>query len=78
MGRKERFTKMLISVYTHECYDAYGRIKWVDPEVYVCHSPREGLDHETIRQLENELQEIVTKRLNEAITKGQMNDQRRT
>lgn len=61
---------MLISVYTHECYDAYGRIKWVEPVVEVNHSPREGLDHETIRKLENELQELVTKRLNEAIEKG--------
>lgn len=61
---------MLISVYTHECYDAYGRIKWVEPVVSVSHSPREGLDHETIRKLENELQELVTNRLNEAIEKG--------
>lgn len=61
---------MLISVYTHESYDAYGRIKYVDPVVSVSHSPREGLDHETIRNLENELQELVTKRLNEAIEKG--------
>lgn len=61
---------MLISVYTHECYDAYGRIKWVEPVVSVSHSPREGLDHETIRKLENELQELVSKRLNEAIEKG--------
>ena len=60
---------MLISVYTHECYDAYGRIKWVEPVVSVNHSPREGLDHEVIRNLENELQELVTKRLNEAISK---------
>ena len=61
---------MLISVYTHECYDGYGKIKYVDPVVLVSHSPREGLDHETIRNLENELQELVTKRLNEAIEKG--------
>ena len=42
---------MLISVYTHECYDAYERIKYVEPVVSVSHSPREGLDHETIRKL---------------------------
>lgn len=65
---------MLISVYTHECYDVYGRIKWVDPVVSVNHSPREGLDHEIIRKLENELQELVTKRLNEAIEKGRGKD----
>lgn len=67
-------TIMLISVYTHECYDAYGRIKYVEPVASVSHSPREGLDHEIIRQLENELQELVTKRLNEAIKKGRNND----
>lgn len=61
---------MLISVYTHEVYDAYGRVKYVEPVVSVSHSPREGLDHETIRKLENELQELVSKRLNEAIEKG--------
>lgn len=61
---------MLISVYTHECYDAYGRVKYVDPVVSVSHSPREGLDHETIRKLEQELQELVTRGLNEAIEKG--------
>ena len=70
MGRKERFTKMLISVYTHEVYDGYGRIKYVEPIVSVSHSPREGLDHEIIRKLENEMQELVTKRLNEAIKRG--------
>lgn len=61
---------MLISVYTHEVYDAYGRIKYVEPVVSVSHSPREGLDHETIRKFENELQELVERRLKEAITKG--------
>lgn len=61
---------MLISVYTHEYYDAYGRIKYVEPVVSVNHSPREGLDHETIGKLENEMQELVTKRLNEAIKRG--------
>lgn len=61
---------MLISVYTHECCDHRGRVKYVDPVVSVSHSPREGLDHETIRTLENELQELVTRRLNEAIEKG--------
>ena len=60
---------MLISVYTHEVYDAYGKIKYVDPVVSVSHSPREGLDHETIRKLENEMQELVQTRLNEAIEK---------
>jgi len=61
---------MLISVYAHEVYDAYGRIKSVYPQAVVSHSPREGLDHETIRKFENELQELVSKRLSEAITKG--------
>lgn len=61
---------MLISVYTHEVYDGYGRIKYVEPVVSVSHSPREGLDHETIRKLENELQELIVNRLNEAIVKG--------
>lgn len=60
---------MLISVYTHEVYDGYGRIKSVYPQAVVNHSPREGLDHEVIRKLENELQELVTKRLNEAISR---------
>lgn len=62
---------MLISVYTNEVYDGYGRITSVYPQAVVNHSPREALDHETIRKLENELQELVTKRLNEAIVKGQ-------
>lgn len=61
---------MLISVYTHEVYDAYGRIKWVEPVVSVNHSPREGFDHGTLGQLEKELQDLITKRLNEAIEKG--------
>lgn len=60
---------MLISVYTHEVYDGYGRIRYVEPVVSVSHSPREGLNHEVNRKLENELQELVTKRLNEAISK---------
>ena len=60
---------MLISVYTNEVYDGYGRINSVYPQAVVNHSPREGLDHEVIRNLENELQELVTKRLNEAISK---------
>lgn len=63
-------TIMLISVYTHESYDAYGRIKYVDPVVSVCHSPREGLDHETMGKLEQEMQELVERRLKEAIEKG--------
>lgn len=62
---------MLISVYTHEVYDGYGHIKYVEPVVSVNHSPREGLDHEIIRKLENELQELVTNRLNEAIKSGE-------
>ena len=61
---------MLISVYTHEVYDAYGRIKYVQPVVSVSHSPREGLDHETIRKLENDMQELVRNGLFDAIKRG--------
>lgn len=61
---------MLISVYTHEVYNTKGRVTWVEPVVQVNHSPREGLDHETMGKLEQEMQELVERRLKEAIEKG--------
>ncbi len=61
---------MQISIYTNEAVDAYGKAICVFPEAVVQHSPREGFDHETMRTLENELQELVTRRLNEALEKG--------
>lgn len=61
---------MLISIYTHEVLNVNGKVICVQPVASVEHSPREGFDHEIMRQLENELQELVTRRLNEALEKG--------
>ncbi len=61
---------MLISIYTHEAINGRGEVIAVYPVASVEHSPREGFDHETMRTLEKELQELVTKRLNEALEKG--------
>jgi ABC-type transporter Mla maintaining outer membrane lipid asymmetry ATPase subunit MlaF len=61
---------MLISIYTHEATDAYGRVIYVDPLAVVSHSPREGLDPDTMAKLEEELQELVEKRLAEAMKLG--------
>ena len=61
---------MLISVYTHEVQNGNGEVIAVHPVASVEHSPREGFDHEIMRTLENELQELVTRRLNEAMERG--------
>ena len=60
---------MFIYVNLNEVTDCRGEAKYFYPDVRVEHSPREGLNHEVIRKLENELQELVTKRLNEAMRK---------
>ena len=65
---------MFIYFNANEIVNVYGKATYISPEVRIEHSPREGFDHETIRLLENELQELVTKRLNEALQKGKEND----
>ena len=60
---------MFIYVNLNEVTNCRGEAMYFDPNVRVEHSPREGLNHEVIRKLENELQELVTKRLSEAMSK---------
>ena len=61
---------MFIYVNAHEIVNAAGRATYISPEVRVEHSPREGFDNTTLAKLENELQELITSRLNEALRKG--------
>ncbi len=65
---------MFIYFNINETVNAYGKATYISPEVRVEHSPREGFNHEIIRRLENELQELITKRLKEALQKGTEND----
>ena len=65
---------MFVYVNLNEVVNWEGKATYFHPEVRVEHSPKEGLDHETIRTLENELQELITVRIQEALHKGGRED----
>ena len=61
---------MNISVYVYQTSDHHGRTCAVDVRAVVEHSPREGFDNEKLGQLETDLADFLTKRINDAIKRG--------
>ena len=61
---------MNIDVYQTEARDPYGRIVAVKCDAKITHSPSEGFDNEKLAELETDLAEFLTKRINGAIKRG--------
>ena len=61
---------MEIYIQQYESRDTYGRIACVQVETRITHSPSEGFDNEKLGQLETDLADFLTKRINDAIKRG--------
>lgn len=58
---------MTISFNVDTVNTATGKVKWCFCEAVIMHSPREGLDNGELRQLEKDLGEMATERINAMI-----------
>lgn len=61
---------MEIYIQQYESRNPYGRIACVQVETRITHSPSEGFDNEKLGQLETDLADFLTKRINDAIKRG--------
>lgn len=61
---------MDIYIQQYASRDPYGRIVRVQVETRITHSPSEGFDNEKLGQLETDLADFLTKRINDAIKRG--------
>ena len=62
---------MSIDIRLEYVNDAYG-VAGVIAQATIFHSPSEGFDNEKLGELEKDLGELITKRLNLAIKKGEV------
>lgn len=61
---------MTIDIHLYCATDIYGTPAAVEAKATILHSPSEGFDNEKLGELEKDLGELITKRLNLAIKKG--------
>ena len=61
---------MEIYIQQYESRDPYGRLACVQVKTQITHSPSEGFDNEKLGQLETDLADFLTKRINDAIKRG--------
>lgn len=60
---------MTIDIQLYCATSVYGTPEAVDAKATILHSPSEGFDNEKLGELEKDLGELITKRLNLAIKK---------
>ena len=61
---------MSIDIMINETRDVYGATVGVQVFAQITHSPREGFDNEKLGQLETDLADFLTKRINNALRKA--------